>query len=410
MKGVCMERVVTVSKLNAYIKSIIERNPHLTGLLVGGEISNFKHHSSGHLYMSLKDDSSLVRAVMFRSSASKLKFVPENGMKVIVRCRVSVYERDGQYQLYIDEMQPDGVGALNLAFEQLKEKLEKEGLFSSDRKKPIPAFPRAVGVITSPTGAAVRDMINVLTRRFPSATIVFAPVLVQGDGAPPEIIDAIKRFNAAGCADVLIVGRGGGSIEELWAFNDEGVARAVADSKIPVISAVGHETDFTICDFAADLRAPTPSAAAELAVPNTLDLRRHIRTLSNMLEIRMNKKVQLERARLEMLTSNPCMKSPQSMLYERRLMLDNYTLSMIHSIKKKISDCRVQFTENCAKLDMLSPLKVLSRGYAIPFKDESVIRSIDDVKIGDNIDIKIADGDMKCAITDVAVSKESRQR
>ena len=259
-------KVISVSQLNRYVKSLLEGDANLAAVYIGGEISNFtNHYKSGHLYMSLKDEGAVVKAVMFRAYASKLAFTPENGMKVIVRARVSLYEKDGAFQIYIEEMQPDGVGALQIAFEQLKKKLAAEGLFEASRKKPLPRYPARVGVITSPTGAAVRDIFNVLGRRFPLARVVFTPVLVQGEGAPAQLVAALRRFNETNAADVLIIGRGGGSIEELWAFNDETVARAVAASRIPVISAVGHETDFTICDFVADLRAPTPSAAAELA-------------------------------------------------------------------------------------------------------------------------------------------------
>ncbi|MBQ3004952.1 MAG: exodeoxyribonuclease VII large subunit, partial [Clostridia bacterium] len=260
---------ITVSQLNAYLKSIIEYDDNLRDFYLKGEISNFtNHYRTGHLYMTLKDGESQVKAVMFRSAAQKLKFRPENSMQIIARGRISVYERDGQYQFYIEEMQPDGVGALALAFEQLKKKLENEGLFSKEYKKPIPEFPERIGVVTSPTGAAIQDILNVLGRRYPKAEVIFAPVQVQGDSASGQIAKAIFEFNQKKCADVLIVGRGGGSIEDLWAFNEEVVARAVFASKIPIISAVGHETDFTICDFVADLRAPTPSAAAELATPD----------------------------------------------------------------------------------------------------------------------------------------------
>ena len=258
--------VVTVSQLNAYVKSIMDSDYNLSDILVSGEISDFtNHYRTGHYYMTLKDEKACIQAVMFKGSNIRLKFMPENGMRVIARGRVSVFERDGKYQLYIDDMQPDGIGSLSIAFEQLKAKLEKEGLFDKSKKPRIPVCPMRVGVVTSPTGAAVRDIVNVLGRRFPLAQIVFCPVQVQGENAAPQIADAIKRFNKGKYADVLIVGRGGGSVEDLWAFNEEIVARAVAGSEIPIISAVGHETDFTICDFAASLRAPTPSAAAELA-------------------------------------------------------------------------------------------------------------------------------------------------
>ena len=265
--------VLTVSQLNFYIKSILDSDANLENIFLTGEISNFTdHYQSGHFYFSLKDNKSVVKAIMFAGFARRVKFRPQNGMKVIVRGRVTVYETSGVYQVYVEDMQPDGVGALNLAFEQLKEKLLKEGLFDTKTKKSLPKYPQKVGVITSETGAVFWDIQNVMKRRFPLAEIVFQPVLVQGEGAAEQIIGAIKEFNEDALCDVLIVARGGGSIEDLWAFNDENLARAIADSKIPIVSAVGHETDFTICDFVADLRAPTPSAAAELVVPDAQKL------------------------------------------------------------------------------------------------------------------------------------------
>ncbi|MCH5303946.1 MAG: exodeoxyribonuclease VII large subunit, partial [Ruminococcus sp.] len=266
-------RIITVSQLNYYVKSLLDNDPHLTNVFLTGEISNLTdHYRSGHIYFSLKDKNAVVRAVMFAGNARNLKFKPEEGMKVIVLCRVSLYEATGGYQIYVEDMQPDGIGALTLAFEQLKKKLEEKGIFSAENKKPIPKFPKTVGVITSPTGAAVQDIRNILTRRFPSVDIVLCPVLVQGTGAPAQLINAVNLFNEYDLADVIIIGRGGGSIEDLWAFNDENLAYSIYASNIPVISAVGHETDFTICDFVSDLRAPTPSAAAELAVPDREEL------------------------------------------------------------------------------------------------------------------------------------------
>ena len=262
-------KVYTVSQLNYSVKTLLDNTPYLSGVFVTGEISNLKdHYSSGHIYFSLKDNNAVLSAVMFAGSARNLKFVPQNGMKVIAFCRVSLYVQSGTYQIIVEDMQPDGIGALTIAFEQLKKKLEQKGIFAQEHKKPIPKFPKTVGVITSPTGAAVQDIRNILTRRFPNIDIVLCPVLVQGTGAAPQLIQAVNMFNDYDCADVIIIGRGGGSIEDLWAFNDENLAYAIYASNIPVISAVGHETDFTICDFVADLRAPTPSAAAELAVPD----------------------------------------------------------------------------------------------------------------------------------------------
>ena len=292
--------VLSVSQLNRYVKSIIEQDYNLQTVFVQGEISNFtNHYRTGHYYMTIKDEYSSIRAVMFKSANSRLRFMPENSMNVIIKGRVSVFERDGQYQLYIDDMQPDGAGALSLAFEQLKNKLAAEGLFDESRKRPIPRFPERVGVVTSPTGAAIRDIINVISRRFPAAELILCPVQVQGASAAGQIKAAIELFNAKKAADVLIVGRGGGSAEELWAFNEEPVARAVAASEIPVISAVGHETDFTICDFAADLRAPTPSAAAEIAVPDITALGELLGSFSRRMNSAIGGTLTHEKARLE---------------------------------------------------------------------------------------------------------------
>lgn len=329
--------VLSVSQLNRYIKMNFDADENLANIFISGEISNFtNHYRTGHLYFTLKDDSAAVRAVMFNSSAKRLKFMPEDGMKVIARGRVSVYEASGQYQLYVDDMQPDGVGALNLAYEQLKEKLQKEGLFSELHKKPLPPYPEKVGVITSPTGAAVRDIINVLGRRFPYAEIVFCPVLVQGDGAHLQLTDAVNLFNSERAADVIIIGRGGGSIEDLWEFNDEGLARAVYNSEIPVISAVGHETDFTICDFAADMRAPTPSAAAELAVPDANELQYALSALKNRMFLNVSSGIADRRSRLEYLTSKGALKSPDEMLSNRSQRLDTAFSKMLSSYENRI--------------------------------------------------------------------------
>ena len=295
---------LTVSQLNTYVKSLLESDPRLADVYVVGEISNFTDHArSGHLYLSLKDDGALVRAVMFRSAASRLRFTPQNGMRVLCRGRISLYDRDGQYQYYIEDMQPDGVGALSVAFEQLKQKLADEGLFDPLRKKPIPAYPGRIAVITSPTGAAVQDILKILRRRYPIAEVLLCPVLVQGDAAPRELTAAVEAVGQARCADVIIIGRGGGSMEELWAFNDEGLARAIARCPVPVISAVGHETDFTICDFVSDLRAPTPSAAAELAVPERTRLLAVIAGADGMLRRGMLKTMERSRERFEAFTS-----------------------------------------------------------------------------------------------------------
>lgn len=396
------QKIITVSQLNRYVRSLIESNPHLNGVLVCGEISNFKRHSgSGHLYMSLKDENAVVRAVMFHSSAARLKFEPENGMKVIVRARVSLYERDGSYQLYIDDMQPDGIGALQVAFEQLKAKLAAEGLFDEKRKKPLPKYPEAIGVITSPTGAAVRDILNILSRRYPLARVVLVPVLVQGEGAPPQLIAALQRLNQLQAVDVIIIGRGGGSIEDLWAFNDEGVARAVAASRIPVISAVGHETDFTICDFVADMRAPTPSAAAELATPDRNKLLRDIITLQQRAQAAMGHMLVREQKRLEALRGKRCLATPLFYVEEQRMRLDYLTSRFVGAAQMITGRADRRLAAAAGKLDALSPLKVLSRGYAIATVDGHAVDSVEALTIGQAITLRLSDGEADCQVKEI---------
>lgn len=396
-------QVISVGQLNRYVKGLLEGDARLAAVYIGGEISNFtNHYKSGHLYMTLKDETAAVKAVMFRGNASKLAFKPEDGMKVIVRARVSLYERDGAYQLYIEEMQPDGVGALQIAFEQLKKKLAAEGLFDESRKRPIPGCPRRVGVITSPTGAAVRDIFNVLGRRFPMAQVVFCPVLVQGEGAAASIASAIERFNAASAADVLIVGRGGGSIEDLWAFNEEPVARAVAASAIPVISAVGHETDFTICDFVADLRAPTPSAAAELAVPDGAELAALLATYRIRLATACRGKWQVSAKALEALRSRRCLAAPQYYTEEQTMRLDHLTHRFSAAAKQQLAAADRRLTATAAKLDALSPLKVLGRGYSIGYgADGRVLDSVQQTRVGDPVTWKLSDGAVECTVTKI---------
>lgn len=393
-------KVISVAQLNHYVKTLLEGDPHLAAVHVCGEISNFTHHyQSGHMYMTLKDDGAAVRAVMFKWSASKLQFRPEDGMRVIVRARVSLYENTGGYQIYIEEMQPDGVGALQVAFEQLKKKLAGEGLFDDSRKRPLPKYPNRVGVITSPTGAAVRDILNVLGRRYPLADVVFCPVLVQGDGAAPSIVDAIRRFNAAQAADVLIVGRGGGSIEDLWAFNEEIVARAVADSAIPVISAVGHETDFTICDFVADLRAPTPSAAAELAVPDAGRLLSFMDNVRARLSTAARNHIGAASARLNLLREKRCLSAPRYYVDEQAMRLDHLTHRFAAAARQQLGTADRRLSAAAAKLDALSPLKVLGRGYAIGYTaDGGVLDSVTRVAVGDTLCLKLADGALNCEI------------
>lgn len=387
--------VVTVTQLNQYVKSLLDGNPLLSSVYISGEISNFtNHYKSGHLYFTLKDENAAVKAVMFKGQASKLTFEPESGMKVIVRARVSLYDRDGAYQIYVDAMQPDGVGALQKAYEQLKAKLEKEGLFDEKCKKPLPRFPQKVGVITAETGAAVRDIINVLGRRYPLAEIVLCPVLVQGDGAPPQLIEALKRLNDQNAADVIIIGRGGGSIEDLWAFNDEGVARAVAASNIPVISAVGHETDFTICDFVADLRAPTPSAAAELAVPDQNELAVLVGHLVGRASAALDFRLKRERQRLETLTKSRALAAPQTLVEEQQMRLDYSVKNLQTAFGATVAGEQKRLSAAAAKLDALSPLKVLGRGYAIARKGDVVVHSVKDVSSGDRLTVRLADGEL----------------
>ena len=391
-------RVISVGQLNRYVKELLEKDTRLASVYISGEISNFtNHYKSGHLYMSLKDDGAVVRAVMFKGYASKLAFKPEDGMKVIVRARASLYDKDGSFQLYIETMEPAGMGALQVAYEQLKAKLKVEGLFDPSRKKPIPAFPHRVGVITSPTGAAVRDMLNVLGRRFPMAEVVFHPVLVQGDGAKTQIVDALRRFNAIHAADVILLGRGG-SIEELWAFNEEEVARAVAASDIPVISAVGHETDFTICDFVADLRAPTPSAAAELAVPDGNQLRIRLIQLYRLLKQNVRHTVDQQEKRLSLLCAKRCLATPLYYVEEQGMRLDYLTRRFVSAQQQYLHSGAQRLTAAAAKLDALSPLRVLSRGYAIASTESGVIKSVRDIPPGGTFTLRVSDGELPCAV------------
>ncbi len=395
--------VLSVSQLNRYIKMNFDADENLANIFIIGEISNFtNHYRTGHLYFTLKDDSAAVRAVMFNSSAKRLKFMPEDGMKVIARGRVSVYEASGQYQLYVDDMQPDGVGALNLAYEQLKEKLQKEGLFSELHKKPLPPYPEKVGVITSPTGAAVRDIINVLGRRFPYAEIVFCPVLVQGEGAHLQLTDAVNLFNSERAADVIIIGRGGGSIEDLWEFNDEGLARAVYNSEIPVISAVGHETDFTICDFVADMRAPTPSAAAELAVPDANELQYALSALKNRMFLNVSSGIADRRSRLEYLTSKGVLKSPDEMLSNRSQRLDTAFSKMLSSYENRIGGKKVEFISAATALSKLDPMSVLMRGFAfVSDKSGKNVYSSQALAKGDKINVRFHDGSAVCEVKEI---------
>ncbi len=390
--------VLTVSQINGYLKSLLDGDPNLNPVFVSGEISNFTdHYRSGHLYFSLKDEKAVLKAVMFASSARRLRFRPSDGMKVLCRGRISLYEASGQCQLYVEDMQPDGLGALNLAYEQLKSRLEKEGLFSPSRKRPIPRYPRRIGVITSPTGAAVRDICQILGRRWPLAEIVFCPVLVQGEGAAPQLVDALARMNRIEGVDTIIIGRGGGSLEELWAFNEEVVARAVAASRIPVISAVGHETDFTICDFVADLRAPTPSAAAELAVPDQAEEKLLVESARYTLQSDMESLLAQCRLELDSLTASRSLRQPLEPIVQKRNELSHLTRRLAAGVSLSVSREKEELSRLTGTLDGLSPLKVLSRGYTLAQTEAGkTIRSVSQIQKGKVFRLRFADGEARC--------------
>ncbi len=393
---------MTVTQVNLYIKQVLGRDDILKNILVKGEISNFKAHSSGHLYLSLKDESGVMRAVMFRSAAARLGFRPANGMKVIARGRIGVYERDGQYQLYIEHMEQDGIGALHIAFEKLKKKLDEEGLFSPSHKKPLPKYPKRIGVVTAPTGAAIKDIMNVLTRRFSYSDVVLYPVLVQGKDSARSIVEAIEYFNASDSVDVLIVGRGGGSIEDLWSFNEEIVARAIYNSHIPVVSAVGHEIDFTIADFVADLRAPTPSAAAELVVPSQTELREKFNNVYARLYSCANRIVERGRLQLRVSAESAALKNPMATIDSSRIYLDSLSKTMEGAYKNIMGDKRRSLAVTASKLDALSPLGALSRGFSLT-KDESgaVVKSVKRLNKGDKISVTLSDGTARATVDNI---------
>lgn len=388
----------TVSQINEYIKYLIEEEVMLRDVLVSGEISNFKRHSSGHLYFTLKDSSSEIRAVMFRQSAMKVRFNVENGQRVIVRARIGVYEQAGAYQLYISTITPEGMGELHLAYEQLKAKLYEKGLFDEDKKKPIPKFPKRIGIITSPTGAAVRDIINVATRRCPLCELVLFPSLVQGEDAPLDLIGGIEYFNILNNVDVIIIGRGGGSIEDLWAFNNEQLAYAVFNSKIPVISGVGHEIDFTICDFVADMRAPTPSAAAELATPSIFEISTSLKSFKKRslgaIEIYLSD----YRARLDAIKKSSAFLNPENIIKVPKLKLESYQSRFFGALETSIYKRRAKFSETVAKINALNPLNILERGFAFVTQGEKVIKNANELEINSEIDIKFANGAAKAVI------------
>lgn len=400
-------RIATVSQMNTYIKSILDSVPILKNIWIRGEISNFKKHFSGHMYLTLKDDGGVLRACMFKNANLSLTFVPENGMKVLARGRIGVYERDGQYQLYIEEMEQDGIGDLHIAFEKLKQKLAEEGLFDAQYKKPIPKYPRAVGVITSDTGAAVRDIINILTRRYPCADIILYPAKVQGDGAAEQVAEGIAYFNHARKTgegpqtDVLIVGRGGGSIEDLWAFNEEVCARAVFASEIPVISAVGHETDFTICDFVADLRAPTPSAAAELAVPSADEVRLQLAGMEKRLCSLLEGLVALKKERLKRLAESTAFTRFSGRLEAAGQAVDVAFEGLVKAYRLRLGEKREQTVAAAAALNAMSPLAVLARGYSVATDASGrILATTEDFSPGARFLLRVSDGQVACEVTE----------
>ena len=398
---------MTVSDLNAYIKNKIADDEFLNNVLIKGEISNFKHHYTGHLYFTLKDEKSLIKCIMFKSYADKLNFEPKDGMKVFVFGTVSVFERDGIYQIYVKAIEEDGLGALYKKYEELKQRLESEGYFDEAHKKKIPVMPKVIGVLTSQTGSVIRDIINVSTRRNPNVHITLLPVPVQGPTAAEAIVKGIKKMNDEKIADVIILGRGGGSLEDLWPFNEEIVARAIYDSEIPIISAVGHETDFSISDFVADLRAPTPSAAAELAVPNIDDVKYTISQIENRYKILLKKKIELKKLQFEKCMQSKGFKDPLNRVNEKRMLIDNDVKNLCNLIKIKMSNFETLLTKNITKIDGLSPLKIMARGYLISEKDGRIVKSVKSLNKNDDIQLQYFDGVAKATINDVKLKSEN---
>lgn len=391
-----------VGEINEYINKLLSLDIILSNLQVEGEISNFKLHSSGHMYFSLKDQKSRIRCVMFRSNGQRLKFLPEEGMKVIVKGYISVYERDGQYQLYVQEMQPSGIGALYKAYEQLKEKLDHEGLFREENKREIPFLPEKIGVVTSPTGAAIRDIVSIITRRNPNVKVMIYPALVQGIDAGRQISKGIEYFNEDNTVDVIIMGRGGGSIEELWAFNEEIVARGIAYSHIPIISAVGHETDFTIADFVADVRAATPSAAAELVIPPKQDLQYTLRSLKLRLIQTMENNLVQNRQKIEKIKSSHVFARPYDQLNQYKQQVDWLNGNLIKAMKGKFNIKKEKFQSIEKQLYGISPFSILNRGYSILKNEEDhYVVTIEEVKKGEHLQVILNDGILDCTINDL---------
>ena len=389
---------ISVSKLNSYIKDKIADDEYLNNILVKGEISNFKNHYTGHMYFTLKDENSLIKCIMFKSYAQRLDFIPKDGMKVFVVGGVSVFERDGVYQIYVKAMQEDGVGILYKKYEELKQRLEEQGYFDEEHKQKIPLMPKTIGVLTSQTGSVIRDIINVSTRRNPNVNIRLFPVPVQGEGAAEKIANGIKFMNDNKLADVLILARGGGSLEDLWPFNEEIVAHAIYNSEIPIISAVGHETDFSISDFVADLRAPTPSAAAELAVPDVYEIKQKINTYQNRLRLSLIKKVEIMKLRYEKCMSSRVFKEPLRNINDNYLKIDTYVKRLENIIRVKQKEEETKYVELVSKLDALSPLKTLTRGFSITEKDNKIVKSVKDLSSGDKIDLRFVDGERQATV------------
>lgn len=394
------QRIYSVSEVNQYIKQLLEEQPILSGILIRGEISNYKVYPSGHHYFTLKDGQGALRCVLFAGSAKYLRFCPENGMKVVASGKISAYPRDGAYQLYCTRLVSDGVGDLHIAFEQLKQKLYAQGLFAPEHKKALPAYPRCIAIVTSPAGAAVHDMIRILRRRYPLSKVLLLPVRVQGKEAPPEIASAIRYANRFQLADVLIVGRGGGSIEDLWAFNEEIVAQAIYDSQIPVISAVGHEPDVTISDLVADCRASTPSNAAEIVVPDQGELRRKLQTLSERMSKNQRHKIDVYDRRLQELQRKRVLADPMAFLQDRSMQLDFTQEKLVTAVERVLESYTHRFTHAAASLDAMSPLGVLRRGYCVAQKeDKTILRSCLQAEPGESISLRLADGRLQCVVT-----------
>lgn len=389
---------ISVSQLNKYIKNKVDQDEYLNNVLIKGEISNFKHHYTGHMYFTLKDNNSLIKCIMFKSYTPHLNFVPKDGMSVIVLGKVSVFERDGVYQIYCKAMQQEGIGDLYKEYEKLKAKLNEEGLFAESHKKKIPLYSKRIGVLTSETGSVIRDIINVSTRRNPNVYIKLLPVPVQGEGAGKKIADAINLMNERNLADIIIVARGGGSLEDLWPFNEEIVARAIYNSELPVISAVGHETDFSISDFVADLRAPTPSAAAELAVPDIDELKIKLNSYNNRYKVALKKQLEYKRLKYEKCMTRRVFKEPLQRINESYLHVDTQEKNIENKFKLKIMQKRSEFQNVVEKIDALSPLKTLSRGYSIMEKNGKIVKSKKELNIGDEVNIKLYEGTTKAKI------------